>query len=456
MKRKLLLSLFFMAGVVGAFAQKNVGIGTIAPEESAVLDLTSTNKGFLMPRMTSEEKNYIKNPAKGLMVYQTNEASGYYFYNGTQWKPLSENDQKSIAIDPNDWSFGGNTPPTGSYVGTNGSSAEPLILKASGVRTGFFNSSGATFLGANAGVLTTGGSNTAVGGSALSSNTTGTNNTAIGANALRVSTAADNTSIGSASLYSNTLGSGNVAIGTASLFTNVDGNYNTAIGGQAARLNQSGSNNFALGYAALYSNVTGSGNTALGPNALRSNASGSGNTALGGDAGYAATGSNNVFLGSSAGYNSTGNNQLYIANTNTATPLIYGDFAAKYVTIGDVPASAAKRGDAAAAGYNLLVKGGILTEKVKVALVTTTDWADYVFEKEYKEKMLSLEEVEKFTLANKHLPNVPSAQQMVDNGMEVGQTSKMFMEKIEELTLYIIELNKEVQKLKAENLNNKK
>lgn len=442
-----------MAGVVGAFAQKNVGIGTIAPEESAVLDLTSTNKGFLMPRMTSEEKNYIKNPAKGLMVYQTNEASGYYFYNGTQWKPLSENDQKSIAIDPNNWDFDGSEPPIGGFLGTNNS--QPLIFKTSGVRTGYL-ASDATFLGANAGINTSGPSNTALGANSLSATVTSANNTAVGANALRVTTGGSNTSIGSASLYSNTLGSGNVAIGTASLFTNVDGNYNTAIGGEAARLNQSGSNNFALGYAALYSNVTGSGNTALGPNSLRSNASGSGNTALGGNAGYAATGSDNVFLGSSAGYNSTGNNQLYIANSSTATPLIYGDFAAKYVTIGDVPASAAKRGDAAAAGYNLLVKGGILTEKVKVALVTTTDWADYVFEKEYKEKMLSLEEVEKFTLANKHLPNVPSAQQMVDNGMEVGQTSKMFMEKIEELTLYIIELNKEVQKLKAENLNNKK
>jgi hypothetical protein len=65
--------------------------------------------------------------------------------------------------------------------------------------------------------------------------------------------------------------------------------------------------------------------------------------------------------------------------------------------------------------------------------------------------MMSLEQVEKFTKENKHLPNVPSAQQLKDNGMDVGETSKMFMEKIEELTLYMIELNKEVKALKAEN-----
>jgi hypothetical protein len=96
------------------------------------------------------------------------------------------------------------------------------------------------------------------------------------------------------------------------------------------------------------------------------------------------------------------------------------------------------------------VKGGILTEKVKVALaVAGTDWADYVFEPSYK--LMPLEDVESFTKENKHLPNVPSADEMVNSGLDVAQTSKMFMEKIEELTLYMIELNKEVKSLKAEN-----
>ena len=65
--------------------------------------------------------------------------------------------------------------------------------------------------------------------------------------------------------------------------------------------------------------------------------------------------------------------------------------------------------------------------------------------------MMSLEDVEKFTIENKHLPNVPSAATMVENGLDVGQTSKMLMEKIEELTLYIIDLNKKIKALEAKN-----
>jgi hypothetical protein len=101
------------------------------------------------------------------------------------------------------------------------------------------------------------------------------------------------------------------------------------------------------------------------------------------------------------------------------------------------------------AGYRMIVQDGILTEKIKVALKTTGDWADYVFESDYN--LMSLEEIESFTKKNKHLPNVPSADEMAESGLDVAQTSKMFMEKIEELTLYMIELNKEVKLLKAEN-----
>ena len=84
-----------------------------------------------------------------------------------------------------------------------------------------------------------------------------------------------------------------------------------------------------------------------------------------------------------------------------------------------------------------------------MALKTTAHWADYVFEPSYK--LMSLDKVEAFTKENKHLPNVPSATEMANNGLDVSQTSKMFMEKIEELTLYMIEMNKEIKALKAEN-----
>ena len=100
------------------------------------------------------------------------------------------------------------------------------------------------------------------------------------------------------------------------------------------------------------------------------------------------------------------------------------------------------------AGYSLFVKDGILTEKVKVALYNTTNWADYVFEDDYQ--LRPLQEVEAFVEANNHLPGVPSAKQLVEEGgIDVNQMFAKQMEKIEELTLYIIEQNKELQTLRT-------
>lgn len=93
-------------------------------------------------------------------------------------------------------------------------------------------------------------------------------------------------------------------------------------------------------------------------------------------------------------------------------------------------------------GYKLYVQTGILTEKVKVALVNTGDWADYVFEKSYK--LNSLEEVKTFVEKNKHLPGVPSASELVEQGgIDLGKMDAKLMEKIEELTLYVIQLNEQ-------------
>lgn len=99
-------------------------------------------------------------------------------------------------------------------------------------------------------------------------------------------------------------------------------------------------------------------------------------------------------------------------------------------------------------GYKLFVEQGILTEKVKVAVKTTAEWADYVFATEYK--LMPLEQVELFTKENKHLPNLPSANDMVKEGLDVAKMDAKLLEKIEELTLYAIDQNNEAKKLKAE------
>jgi trimeric autotransporter adhesin len=106
-------------------------------------------------------------------------------------------------------------------------------------------------------------------------------------------------------------------------------------------------------------------------------------------------------------------------------------------------------------GYKLYVADGILAEKVKVALKSGTNWADYVFNKNYK--LAPLAEVEAFINKNKHLPGVQSADEIVKNGgIDVNQMFAKQMEKIEELTLYIIEQNKKIQALEKAVKNNNK
>lgn len=99
--------------------------------------------------------------------------------------------------------------------------------------------------------------------------------------------------------------------------------------------------------------------------------------------------------------------------------------------------------------YKLYVEGGILTEKVRVAVKNTANWADYVFAPDYHLRPLA--EVEKFVQENRHLPGVPSAEEVVKEGVGLAEMDAKLLEKIEELTLYLIDLKKEVDALKAEN-----
>ena len=103
-------------------------------------------------------------------------------------------------------------------------------------------------------------------------------------------------------------------------------------------------------------------------------------------------------------------------------------------------------GNVDVSSYSLFARGGILTEEVRIAL--NSEWADYVFDKEYK--LESLTNVEKFILENKHLKNVPSAKEVEKEGIELGEMNKILLLKIEELTLYLIEINKKLESQNAE------
>lgn len=95
--------------------------------------------------------------------------------------------------------------------------------------------------------------------------------------------------------------------------------------------------------------------------------------------------------------------------------------------------------------YKLFVESGIRTRKVKVDMDT---WPDYVFETKYQ--LMSLPQVEAYIQQNNHLPEVPSAEEISQNGLELGEGQAMLLRKIEELTLYMIEQNKQIEQLKEE------
>lgn len=84
MNNKLLL--FFLLGSLSFYAQ--VGIGTLTPDSSSALDITSNSAGFAMPRMTTVERTGIPNPVAGLQVFDTDTHS-IWFYNGQQWRDLT-------------------------------------------------------------------------------------------------------------------------------------------------------------------------------------------------------------------------------------------------------------------------------------------------------------------------------------------------------------------------------
>jgi hypothetical protein len=318
-----------------------------------------------------------------------------------------------------------------------------------------------------------------------------------GANAGKVSTAINNTFIGSNAGLENTTGRFNTFIGTATGTQNTIGennvfmgrgtgsgyssSSNTIIGADAGKssplvaigpgLGSTGSLNSFYGRSCGASG-SGSENAFFGANAGVNNSEGSFNTYIGTGSGFRNNaGSGNVLLGYKAGFIASGNpsasfpavnNQLYIDNSSNPNPLIWGDFAADQLKLngkvgiggtattpfGNIPISA---GGIDITNYNLFVKGGILTEEVRVSLVTSP-WADYVFAKDYNLKPLS--EVEAFIAKNNHLPNVPSAKQVKEEGINVGEMARIQQEKIEELTLYIIAQNKRIEALEAK-MNNK-
>jgi hypothetical protein len=100
----------------------------------------------------------------------------------------------------------------------------------------------------------------------------------------------------------------------------------------------------------------------------------------------------------------------------------------EFVTIGDHP-------------YNLWVTDGIVAEDLFI--VNRTSWAYYVFEDDYN--LMSLEDLEKFIQSNKHLPNIPSAEEVKEAGYSQHHINEKLLSKVEELVLYTLKQEKDLK-----------
>jgi len=89
--------LFFLFITTISFSQ--IGIGTTTPDASSALDLSSITSGLLIPRMIESDRVGITNPAQGLLVYQTDATSGFYYYDGSTWAGLGDTTADAITLD---------------------------------------------------------------------------------------------------------------------------------------------------------------------------------------------------------------------------------------------------------------------------------------------------------------------------------------------------------------------
>ena len=323
-------------------SQGRVSIGSISANASTILQVNSTTQGVLVPRMTTLQKNAIVSPAKGLLIYQTDSTTGFYYFDGG-WNgiaPSSKLPNKRLSNLTAPTALNQSLLPDSALsidLGNKDSLWNNFFLKGdiflkgnafpfiSAFRNASFNNCTAVGLGSLNGI-TSGSDNTAFGRSVLFSNTTGSHNTAYGTFSLVDNkSGSDNTAMGASTLLNN-LGSFNTAMGSATMFNNTTGSFNTAIGVIAMRSNNTGSFNTAIGYASLVNNTTGTNNTASGLDALGANTTGSFNSAHGEEAlSMNTTGSGNTANGNSAlqsnttGNRNTANGDSALFNNTTAS-----------------------------------------------------------------------------------------------------------------------------------------
>lgn len=311
---------------------QSIGIGTTSPDPSAALDVSGNDKGILIPRLTSSQRDGITTPATGLLVFDI-DSSAFAFFNGINWIFIKDTKNTKAA-----WLMEGNSDAnSSSFIGTTNNQA--LRFKVNNTVAGEIGTNGNVALGQQTFINGGSGTNNTVVGFNAMRNNNGSLNTVMGKDALQNPgvTAAFNTALGSGAMMNTTSGSNNLAAGSESLLSNTTGAGNVAIGRFAMQNNTTGSTNIGIGFTALrgtgmtgsqnigignntmFNNTTGSNDIAIGVEALRNNTTGNTNVAIGFRALFRNTSkSNTVAVGDSALFqlgSLTGNATQGINNT---------------------------------------------------------------------------------------------------------------------------------------------
>ena len=321
--------LFIIISVSGLKAQ-SVGIGTNSPDSSAALEIQSTEKGLLIPRLSESEMNAITNPAVGLVIYHIGESCFYYF-NGSAWTKIQPNGSitKLIDADKDTWLELEEFP---QYDGIAFGLDSTLFFKMSNGRLEIYNTGLSVFIGEDAGRMDdrTGNANVFIGYESGKLSVDGSYNSYYGTGAGERASGSANCYFGYKSGWSNTgnynsffgvqsgtydsLGSFNVFIGNQSGLRN-QGSRNTFVGTYSGNKNTSAENNTFYGYDSGPDNLNGDRNTFIGTQSGFGNMDGSTLTAIGYMAGFdSGSVMNSISLGSFA--RCSDSNQITIGDIN--------------------------------------------------------------------------------------------------------------------------------------------
>lgn len=296
-----------------------------------------------------------------------------------------------------------------------------------------------------------------------SGNAVGQFNTVVGsgnAGAGLSGTAINNTFVGYDAGSSTTIGSGNTFVGTAAGAANLSGSNNTFLGTAAGYNSLTVCNNTLVGTQSGF-NTTGSGNTMLGSCAGLINGNGNSNTFIGSQADAIIAGLTNA---AAIGYN---------ARVGVSNAIVLGDPANTSLNVGigtdspqfplDVRGIINVRGAGGKLKFSALsnprLRNGYTDQFLTVNEVGETElaryrlqidnpnqWADRVFARTYR--LQPLVEVERFVKREGHLPGIPSAETVAKEGVDLVQMNALLLQKIEELTLHVIQLEKQIKRRK--------